>query len=122
MRKFLIGAALVLALATPAKAQMGTGLPVTPLGYCQLSAATLVAATLLSSCSGGIPTGANMILLGAEAQSVRWRDDGVAPTTAIGMVIISTQQPFLYSGTLSKLQFINATAGSILNVSFYKSP
>lgn len=99
-----------------AEAQMSTGVSVVPLGYCQL---TPTSATALSACSGGIPATANMIMMTADTATVRWRDDGTAPTTTTGLTLIFAQQPFLYTGTLSKLQFISATG--ILNVSFYRA-
>ena len=69
----------------------------------------------------GPPNGATLVLLGADAQLIRWRDDGASPTTAVGMGLIPTQQPFLYNGTMSKMQFIDAVAGGLLNASFYKT-
>lgn len=179
---------LAVALASPAKGQLASGLPVTPLGYCQTPAASLVSATGFSTCvaasftatcsgttitasavtgdisvgwplsgtgivagtyvqalgtgtggagtytasqpctsSGaslqavGPPNGATLVLLGADTQSIRWRDDGGAPTTTSGMLLLATQQPFLYNGTLRNMQFIDATAGGLLNAAFYKT-
>jgi len=115
-------AVAALLCSAPARADMIPGVAVTPVGYCQIAAATLAAATPLSSCSGGIPAGANLALLQAETQNIRWRDDGTAPTTTVGMILIQgAHQPTLYAGTLSKLQFIDATAGGILNVTFYRA-
>jgi len=45
-----------------------------------------------------VPEGARFAILVAEAQHVRWRDDGDDPTTAIGMLLKTTDQPFLYAG------------------------
>lgn len=114
-------AALIVGLlirgADRARAQIATpGLLMVPLGYCQLT--SIASATALSSCSGGIPAGATMIALGADTANVRYRDDGTAPTSSVGMVLVFGQNPILYSGTLSKLQFISATG--VLNVSFYR--
>lgn len=69
----------------------------------------------------GPPNGANMVLLQAETQNIRWRDDGGAPTTAVGSLLISAQNPFLYTGTLKNVQFIDATAGGLLDASFYRA-
>lgn len=110
---------LILALAAtsgPSKAQMSTGVSVVPLGYCQLSP---TAATPLSTCSGGIPATANMIMMSADTANIRWRDDGISPTSTTGVALVFGQQPFLYSGTISKLQFISATG--VLNVLFYRA-
>jgi hypothetical protein len=72
--------------------------------------------------SGGIPSRANLVALQAETANVRYRDDGGAPTASIGEIIVSGQQPFLYSGTLSTLQFIAASGSPLLDVLFYYSP
>lgn len=114
---WVVGAALM--LLTPARAQT-PGLPMVPLGYCQIAAAALASSTPLSACDGGVPAGATMALLQAETANVRWRDDGVAPTTSVGMVLVSGQPPVLYQGTLSKLRFIAATGSPALNVAFYR--
>lgn len=121
--KFLLAAAALASLTSTSRAQMLPGIVPVPLGYCQLSASTLAAATGLSSCASGIPAGANMILMQSEAQVIRWRDDGPAPTTTVGMELVNTASvPTVYNGTLSKIQFIDAVAGGILDVSFYKVP
>lgn len=110
---------LVMALMPPppARAQFTIpGQPTVPLGYCQLT--NLSAAIALSACSGGIPAGATMAVLQAETANIRYRDDGVAPTTSIGEIIVSGQQPMPYVGRLSGLQFFSSTG--ILDVLFYK--
>ena len=58
-------------------------------------------------------------LLQAEAQNIRWRDDGTDPTTSVGM-LLNAGQIILYDGDLAKIRFIAATSGGILNVSYYK--
>lgn len=75
--------------------------------------------------TGGIPVGllgqpATMVALQAETASVRYRDDGGAPTASLGSEVIFGQNPFLYTGTLSALQFIAASGSPLLNVSFYR--
>lgn len=180
--------AIAAALMLPARAQITVpGLPMTPLGYCQL--ATLSSSIGLSSCvraaftgtgsgvnltttsvtgiikigdgvsgtgvpagttivsqtsgttggagvyvtsgattssgasliSGGIPPGANAAFLQAEAQIVRYRDDGGVPTASVGMPIAAAGSLF-YVGTLSALRFIEATSAGKINVLFYRSP
>ena len=61
-----------------------------------------------------------MVALQAETASVRYRDDGGAPTASLGSEVIFGQNPFLYTGTLSALQFIAASGSPLLNVSFYR--
>lgn len=83
----------------------------TPLGYQQVTA-TSAAALLV------VPAGATMALVVAEAQAVRWRDDGVAPTAGIGIPLATGVQQ-IFTGDLAKLQFIAQVAGAILDVSYY---
>lgn len=54
----------------------------------------------------------------AETQSVRWRDDGTAPTASVGM-LLPVNTPFVYDGDLNKIQFIETTASASLSVSYY---
>lgn len=96
-------------------------LQVVPLGYCQLSAAQLAAAIGLAACAGGIPSGTTMAFLQAETANVRYRDDGVAPTAAVGNIIFfGAGGSVFYAGTLTRLQFILATGSPLLNVAFYR--
>lgn len=92
---------------------MFPGFGVVPLGYQQLTSIT--AATALT-----VPTGATRAMLVAEAQAVRWRDDGSAPTGSVGMILKTTDAPLEYNGDLAALQFIASTTGAILNVAYYK--
>lgn len=83
------------------------------LGYQQIT--SLAAAAALT-----VPAGATMALVQAEAENVRWRDDGTAPTATVGMILFSTDDPQAFSGgQLRAAQFIALSAGSILNVSYY---
>lgn len=81
------------------------------------SAATTSSAASLTS--GGVPKGAKLAYIEAEAKDVRYRDDGAAPTASVGQVIpLGTS--ILYSGTATALNFIETAASGKLNVSFYK--
>lgn len=84
----------------------------TPLGYQQIVGA--VASTTLT-----VPTGSIYALICIENQDVRYRDDGVAPTAAIGMPI-RTNQCLGYSGSLSAFRVIETTPTSTIDVSYYK--
>jgi hypothetical protein len=87
------------------------------LGYSQIT--NLTAAVTLSGAGITIPRGAETLLLQAEAQIVRYRDDGTAPTAAIGMqLIVGTMYEFTIS-EIANMQFIQATASATLNISFY---
>ena len=86
------------------------------LGYCQLSVSTAVS---LSSCSNGIPSGAAFFYATPETASVRWRDDGVAPTASVGYPLAPPSQ-LVYSGNIGAIQFIAQSGTSTLNVAFYR--
>lgn len=83
------------------------------LGYQQLT--PLSAAAALT-----VPTGATFAVISAEAGDARWRDDGSAPTGTVGMPIYAGSPPQTFAGDLGALQFIQVSAASIINVSYYK--
>jgi hypothetical protein len=88
----------------------------TPLGYQQISAATLAAAQSLT-----LPVGATSAVVQAEGGDVRWRDDGVSPTNSIGMILYQGMLPIVV-GDPAAIMFIRSTnqTGATLNVSYYK--
>jgi len=83
-----------------------------PLGYEQLTG--IAAATKLN-----VAKGARFAVIKCEAQNVRWRDDGVSPTAAIGMIMIPSDEILSYSGLLGQIEFIEAAVGGIVNISYY---
>jgi hypothetical protein len=85
-----------------------------PLGYQQLTSTGLINLT--------VPTGATVALITVETTSVRWRDDGTAPTASVGNLLGVTGAglPFTYTGNLSVLQFIPTASTSIVNVTYYR--
>lgn len=83
-----------------------------PLGYEQITA--LSASTALT-----VPANARTAIIQAESQSVRWRDDGTAPTTGIGMVLAAGDD-VVYSGDLAEVRVIEITASAKLNISYYR--
>lgn len=120
MKKLLTGALaalLLLALPTfPTFAASGTSVIdgyLDPAGYVQLT--SLGTAVSL----GTIPAGARMVLIQAQDQNVRWRDDGTDPTSSAGMVI-EAGQTLVYIGRLSSVKLIETTASAKVNVTFYK--
>jgi hypothetical protein len=106
---------------SPSRAQIATpGLPMTALGTCQLT--SLSASTGLASCSGGIPTGANAVVLRAEAQALRYRSDAGAAASTAGVPILVADPPLFFQGALSSLRFIESAGSGKLNVLFYRAP
>jgi hypothetical protein len=89
------------------------------LGYQQIT--TLSSATNLTVPTtdlNGLSAKPTLALIVAETQNVRWRDDGVAPTASIGMPL-AAGVTLQYDGDLSRIQFIEQTAGARLNISYY---
>ena len=89
------------------------------LGYQQISSATLAAATKLTLPTA-VPGGpaAYGVIQNNGTSGVRWRDDGTAPTAAVGMLLPAGSE-LDYSGDLALIQFIEVAAGAVLDVNFY---
>lgn len=103
---------ILLSLWAPIRSAMAY----TPLGCGQL--ASLSSATLLSSVTGGIPNGTTFVFLTIETEPVRMRDDGVAPTGSIGL-LLPVGGPWPYSSTtMANLQFIQTTSSAVIDYCF----
>ena len=75
-----------------------------------------------SAISLTVPKGSKFAALSVETQSVRFRDDGTAPTSSTGVILTTTgEQPWIYASEegLSALQFIATTGTAMLNVAYY---
>lgn len=87
-----------------------------PLGYQQLTGIGTSTPVSLAP-----PKGAKLLLVQAEAQGVRWRDDGSAPTSTVGYPLAAGNE-LRYTGTMAgmqAIQFIGQAAGAILNVTYF---
>ena len=89
-----------------------------PCGFQQIT--VLTASTALTVPTSAVVGKARLAFIQSEAQAVRWRDDGTAPTAAIGNRILTTGDGFWYTGDLSTIRFIEETATAKLNVSYYR--
>ena len=90
------------------------------LGYQQitsLSSATGLTVPTIDPVTGA-NVKANFALITAEAQALRWRDDGTAPTSTVGMPL-AVGVTLQYDGDLSKIRFIEQVGGGIVNISYY---
>jgi hypothetical protein len=87
-------------------------------GTYQLSATNTASSATVTS--GGIPPGATSAFLESEVAGVRYRDDGGAPTAALGALVVNGIPGILYTGTLSQLQFIAASGSPLLDIMFYR--
>lgn len=89
------------------------------LGYQQitsLSAATKL--TVPQKDLNGLAGTPRIAIIIPEAQAVRWRDDGVAPTASVGMPL-AAGVTLQYDGDISQIQFIEQTSGAKLNITYY---
>ena len=66
-----------------------------------------------------IPDGAQFAIVSVENQSVRWRDDGTDPTASVGHLLTAGTYVW-FTQWLTKLNFIEVTAGAKMTASFYK--
>lgn len=91
----------------------------TPCGYQQI--ATVSSATGLTVPADFIvganqaPTYCRII---AEAQAVRWRDDGTDPSATVGQPL-AVGAELIYDGNLKAIKFFEQAGGAKLNVSYY---
>ena len=114
MKRIALAFAVLAALAVPGSAQAPT-YKLIPLGYQQISASTLASATLLT-----VPAGTNIAFIQVEGTSVgvRFRDDGTAPTSTVGMPLPAAGLWFYEP--ITALQFIASTGSPILDVLYYR--
>lgn len=115
-KALLFAAAIAAALSAPAAADIG--IRRTPCGYQQIT--TLSSATALTIptniCGAGTITAAFIV---AEAQAVRYRDDGTDPSATVGQPL-AVGVLLEYTGSLSKIKFFEQTGGAKLNILYYK--
>jgi lipoprotein signal peptidase len=83
-----------------------------PVSYQQMTSITAATTPTYNS-------GAAFCLIQAEAGTLRLRDDGTAPTSAVGHIITSGSV-LAYTGDLTLLKIIQGGTGAIANVSCYK--
>jgi len=91
----------------------------TRLGYQQITTlSAAVGLTVPNKDLNGLSCRPTMALITPETQGVRWRDDGVAPTAAVGMPL-AAGVTLQYDGDLTKIQFIEQAASAKLNITYY---
>lgn len=83
-----------------------------PLGFEQITGLSVVK-------SLNVPANATLAVIQAESPGVRYRDDGIDPTAAVGMFIAGGTE-IKCRGNLPKMRFIEGAAGAKLNVSYYE--
>jgi hypothetical protein len=93
------------------------------LGYAQFAAGGVDASTLVSTAqfggaAAGIPSGTTKLLIQCAAQAIRWRDDGTAPTAAVGYPL-ATGVDLVFTGDFTRLRLIAQVAGAVVNLVAY---
>lgn len=86
-----------------------------PLGYQQITVST-------SALPLTVPAGAQRAVVVVEAQPLRYRDDGTAPTASVGMLCVAATR-FDIESREALLAFRAIRSGgtdSVLSVSYYK--
>jgi hypothetical protein len=58
------------------------------------------------------------VLVFAEGNDLRWRDDGSDPTSTVGM-LLPKDTYWEFNGDLDKMKFIDTSTGAKLNVTYY---
>lgn len=87
-----------------------------PMGYEQVTAGFAAAQNLPS-----VPDGAALAIIQPVGGAIRFRDDGTAPTAAIGMKV-SDGDSIQYPGSLTALEFIGDGGGAAteVNITYYR--
>lgn len=68
-----------------------------------------------------IPSGSDTVLIQAQTQNVRYRDDGTDPTASVGIILVALTVYEFTVAQLGRMKFIETTASAALNVAFYGS-
>jgi hypothetical protein len=68
-----------------------------------------------------LPTTAipNLALLVAGTGSLRFRDDGTAPTPSLGVLLATGLAPYEYSGDISQLALVGVSGTVAVSIAFY---
>lgn len=89
------------------------GRPLRPLGYVQVPVPVNSITTLPA-----VPDGVSLALFKVEVAAIRYRDDGVDPTSAVGMPLLPGES-MTYDAVMADIRMTGQTTGAIANVSFY---
>jgi hypothetical protein len=84
------------------------------LGYQQIAAGGVDTSTALT-----VPEGATVAIFKPAAQAIRFRDDGTAPTAAIGYPVAVGTEYVYCSPSISRVRIIAQVAGAALDILYY---
>lgn len=115
----MIKRALICALLLASPVLMGASGQAVIDGWLEPAGYTQIADVSGAVGLGTVPAGTRLTLIQAEAQAVRWRDDGVEPTASVGM-LLSAGQTLVYNGNPTAIKVIETTATAAVNVTFYR--
>jgi hypothetical protein len=109
-----LGRIVGVSTSNPLPVTLSSGGGYAALGYEQIVG--LAAATNLT-----VPVGTRLAIIVAEDQAVRYRDDGVSPTAAIGEPLAAgaTLQYDGDAAAFAAIEFIEQAATATLNISYY---
>jgi hypothetical protein len=86
-----------------------------PVGYQQITSLSASTALTVPTTSQQQPVYA---IIRPQAQAVRWRDDGTAPTASVGYPL-NVGEELKYAGDLRAIRFIEQAASAALNINYY---
>lgn len=94
-----------------------------PLGYCQVvgvaAAQTLNQLAITGGFANGVPEGTCYVVIKAATQAIRYRDDGIAPTAALGYPVVAGVELVYMASTLGALRIIEQLPSATLDILFY---
>lgn len=125
-RKIQVGLALIALVLTASSSPAGPGGctnsgVLTPMAYEQLtvSSTALPFTATVYAPAGQFP--ADMAQITVETNALRYRDDGLNPTAAVGFPIAtSTTYTICGTQTIRQARFIRQTSDGVLNAIFYR--
>ena len=126
LKPWLIAGALALGLSSAAQAQnhadkSGTIIPgVAPIYLYVSAGASQMALSVGTNTTLTAPATATIAEICVEGAGVRYRDDGTAATSSLG-VPVSAGSCFQYSGPLSSLSFTAQSGSPTIDVSYYRA-
>jgi hypothetical protein len=89
------------------------------IGYQQITSLTAAASlTVPQRDLSGLNQRPTFALITPLTGNVRWRDDGVAPTSTVGMPL-AAGVTLQYDGDLTRIRFIDNGGTAELNISYY---
>jgi hypothetical protein len=89
------------------------------IGYQQITSLTSAASlTVPQRDLSGLNQRPTFALITPLTGNVRWRDDGVAPTSTVGMPL-AAGVTLQYDGDLTRIRFIDNGGTAELNISYY---